>query len=105
MTPGESAGIGAAGIGAARLWLQVNGETMQDGNTNQMIFPIAAIVSYVSQFMLLRAGDVARPREWDSSRKPPRYLKAGDSVRLGILSIPLMSGSWISMSVMSGRCN
>lgn len=77
----------APGIHAARLWLTVNGETMQDGNTNQMIFPVAEIVSYVSQFMLLRAGDVittGTPKGVGLSRKPPRYLKAGDSVRLGI---------------------
>jgi 2,4-didehydro-3-deoxy-L-rhamnonate hydrolase len=77
----------SAGINAARLWLEVNGKTMQDGNTNQMIFPVAEIVSYVSQFMLLRAGDVittGTPKGVGLSRKPPRYLKAGDSVRLGI---------------------
>ena len=74
-------------IGQARLWLDVNDERMQDGNTNQMIFPVADIVSYVSQFMLLRAGDVittGTPKGVGLSRKPPRYLKAGDRVRLGI---------------------
>ena len=82
VTPEES-----ARIGAARLWLEVNGEIMQDGNTDQMIFSSAAIVSYVSQFMLLKAGDVlttGTPKGVGLSRKPPRYLKAGDSVRLGI---------------------
>ena len=77
----------APDIHAARLWLTVNGETMQDGNTNQMIFPVAEIVSYVSQYMLLRAGDVittGTPKGVGLSRKPPRYLKAGDSVHLGI---------------------
>jgi 2,4-didehydro-3-deoxy-L-rhamnonate hydrolase len=74
-------------INQARLWLDVNDERMQDGNTNQMIFPVADIVSYVSQFMLLRAGDVittGTPKGVGLSRKPPRYLKAGDRVRLGI---------------------
>jgi len=82
VTPQDS-----AGINAARLWLEVNGKTMQDGNTNQMIFPVAEIVSYVSQFMLLRAGDVittGTPKGVGLSRKPPRYLTEGDSVRLGI---------------------
>ena len=76
-----------AGIKAARLWLEVNGTVMQDGNTNQMIFPMAEIVSYVSQFMLLRAGDVittGTPKGVGLSRKPARYLKVGDTVRLGI---------------------
>jgi len=45
-------------IHEARLCLDINDERMQDGNTNQMIFSVAQIVSYVSQFMLLRAGDV-----------------------------------------------
>lgn len=82
VTPPDS-----AGISAACLWLDVNGQTMQDGNTNQMIFPVADIVSYVSQFMLLRAGDVittGTPKGVGLSRKPPQYLKAGDSVQLGI---------------------
>jgi len=77
----------AAGVNEARLWLDVNEERMQDGNTNQMIFSVAEIVSYVSQFMLLRAGDVittGTPKGVGLSRIPPRYLKAGDSVRLGI---------------------
>jgi len=68
----------APGVNAARLWLEVNDEKMQDGNTDQMIFPIADIVSYVSQFMLLRAGDVittGTPKGVGLSRKPPRYLK------------------------------
>jgi len=74
-------------INQARLWLDVNDERMQDGSTNQMIFPAADIVSYVSQFMLLRAGDVittGTPKGVGLSRKPPRYLKVGDRVRLGI---------------------
>jgi 2,4-diketo-3-deoxy-L-fuconate hydrolase len=82
VTPQDS-----SGINAARLWLEVNGKSMQDGNTNQMIFPVAEIVSYVSQFMLLRAGDVittGTPKGVGLSRKPPRYLNTGDSVRLGI---------------------
>ena len=77
----------SAGINAARLWLDVNGQTMQDGNTSQMIFPVAEIVSYVSQFMLLRAGDVittGTPKGVGLSRKPPLFLKAGDKIRLGI---------------------
>jgi 2,4-diketo-3-deoxy-L-fuconate hydrolase len=82
VTPQDS-----TGINAARLWLDVNGQTMQDGNTSQMIFPVAEIVSYVSQFMLLQAGDVittGTPKGVGLSRKPPQYLKAGDSIRLGI---------------------
>ena len=69
------------------MYLDVNDQRMQDGNTNQMIFTVARIVSYVSQFMLLRAGDVittGTPEGVGLSRKPPRYLQAGDRVRLSI---------------------
>jgi 2,4-didehydro-3-deoxy-L-rhamnonate hydrolase len=74
-------------IHEAWMCLDVNEERMQDGNTDQMIFTVAQIVSYVSQFMLLRAGDVittGTPKGVGLSRKPPRYLKAGDRVRLSI---------------------
>jgi 2,4-didehydro-3-deoxy-L-rhamnonate hydrolase len=74
-------------IDQARMYLDVNDQRMQDGNTNQMIFTVARIVSYVSQFMLLRAGDVitsGTPKGVGLSRKPPRYLQAGDRVRLSI---------------------
>ncbi|MEA3106255.1 MAG: hypothetical protein QOI88_860 [Gammaproteobacteria bacterium] len=77
----------AVNVEAARLWLDINAERMQDGNTNQMIFSVAEIISYVSQFMLLRAGDVittGTPKGVGLSRNPPRYLKAGDSVRVSI---------------------
>jgi len=77
-------------VNEARLWLDVNGERMQDGNTNQMIFSVSDIVSYVSQFMLLRAGDVittGTPKGVGLSRNPPHYLKAGDSVRLSVAGL------------------
>ncbi len=67
------------------LWLDVNGERMQDSNTDQMIFPCTEIVSYVSRFMTLLPGDLI------VTGTPPgvgmgrgRFLKVGDEVRLGV---------------------
>ncbi len=72
---------------ALDLWLEVNGEPMQRGNTRNMIFGVAYLVAYVSQFMTLMPGDVittGTPAGVGMGRKPPRYLKAGDEVRLGV---------------------
>lgn len=71
-----------------RLWLTVNGKTMQDGNTKNLIFNIPYIVSYLSQFMSLLPGDIittGTPAGVGLGQKPdPVYLKAGDVVELGI---------------------
>jgi 2,4-didehydro-3-deoxy-L-rhamnonate hydrolase len=69
------------------MWLDVNGERMQKGSTTTMIFNVAKIVSYVSHFMILEPGDVittGTPPGVGMGQKPPRYLKAGDVVSLGI---------------------
>jgi SAM-dependent methyltransferase len=65
------------------LWLKLNGELLQDSNTDDMIFDIPLIVSYLSQFMTLLPGDVistGTPAGVGLGFKPPRYLKAGDVV-------------------------
>jgi 2-keto-4-pentenoate hydratase/2-oxohepta-3-ene-1,7-dioic acid hydratase in catechol pathway len=72
---------------ALPLWLEVNGERVQDSNTSDMIFPVAEIVSYMSRFMALRPGDViatGTPEGVGMGHRPPRYLKPGDEIRLGI---------------------
>ncbi|MDW9698810.1 2-hydroxyhepta-2,4-diene-1,7-dioate isomerase [Sinorhizobium meliloti] len=69
------------------MWLKVNGETMQDGSTKTMVYGAAYLVSYLSQFMSLRPGDIistGTPPGVGMGMKPPRYLKAGDVVELGI---------------------
>ncbi|MDE2450890.1 MAG: fumarylacetoacetate hydrolase family protein, partial [Gammaproteobacteria bacterium] len=70
------------------MWLDVNGERMQTGNTRTMIFSVARIVSYVSHFMTLEPGDIittGTPPGVGMGRKPqPLYLAAGDTMRLGI---------------------
>jgi 2,4-didehydro-3-deoxy-L-rhamnonate hydrolase len=70
-----------------RLWLSVNGEMLQDSNTDDMVFKVPHLVSYVSQFMTLLPGDIistGTPFGVGLGFQPPRYLKAGDVVRLGI---------------------
>jgi 2,4-didehydro-3-deoxy-L-rhamnonate hydrolase len=70
------------------MWLTVNGEKRQNGNTRTMIFNVAKLVSYCSEFMTLQPGDVittGTPPGVGLGMKPtPQYLKAGDVVRLGI---------------------
>lgn len=72
---------------ALSMWLDVNGERQQDGNTNTMVYGVAFIVSYLSQFMTLHPGDIittGTPPGVGMGQKPPRYLKPGDVVSLGI---------------------
>lgn len=72
---------------ALRLWLEVDGRRYQDGNTRNMIFSVAQIVSYVSQFCTLEPGDListGTPAGVGLGQKPPVYLRAGQVVRLGI---------------------
>ncbi|UXX79862.1 fumarylacetoacetate hydrolase family protein [Reichenbachiella carrageenanivorans] len=69
------------------LWLTVNGKKVQDGNTNDFIFNVQHVISYLSQFMSLMPGDVistGTPEGVGFGFKPPVYLKGGDVVELGI---------------------
>lgn len=69
------------------LWLEVNGRRVQSGNTRTMIFGIAKIVSYLSRFMTLMPGDVittGTPPGVGMGMKPPRFLKPGDTLALGV---------------------
>ena len=74
-----------------QMWLTVNGKKRQDGNTKTMIFGVKTIVAYVSQFMTLQPGDVittGTPPGVASGMKPkPIYLKAGDTMQLGIAGL------------------
>ncbi|TNM63945.1 fumarylacetoacetate hydrolase family protein [Aliirhizobium smilacinae] len=69
------------------MWLTVNGEKMQDGSSKTMVYGVSFLVSYLSQFMSLHPGDVistGTPPGVGMGLKPPRYLKPGDVVELGI---------------------
>lgn len=76
--------------GNLAMWLEVNGTRYQDGNTTNMIFDCATIVSYVSQFMSLQPGDVistGTPAGVGLGLKPPRFLVPGDVIELGIAKL------------------
>lgn len=69
------------------MWLKVNGETMQNGSTRTMVYGVAYLVSYLSQFMSLLPGDIistGTPPGVGMGMKPQRFLKPGDVVELGI---------------------
>ena len=69
------------------LWLDLNGHRMQNGNTRTMIFSVAKVVSYVSQFMTLMPGDLittGTPPGVGMGMKPPVFLKKGDVLTLGV---------------------
>jgi len=69
------------------MWLTVNGKTYQNGSTRTMVYGVAHLVSYLSQFMTLHPGDVistGTPPGVGLGQKPPHYLKAGDVVELGV---------------------
>jgi 2-keto-4-pentenoate hydratase/2-oxohepta-3-ene-1,7-dioic acid hydratase in catechol pathway len=83
-----------------RIRLRLNGQTMQDSNTKQMIFPVGRVLSYLSQVFTLQPGDLiftGTPPGVGFARKPPVYLKPGDVVeveieRLGVLRNPVVQG-------------
>jgi 2,4-didehydro-3-deoxy-L-rhamnonate hydrolase len=69
------------------LWLELNGKRVQDGNTKTMVFTVAHIVAYVSQFFTLLPGDIittGTPPGVGMGMKPQRFLKPGDKMRIGI---------------------
>ena len=70
-----------------KMWLKVNGELRQDNNTDDMIFEVPFLISYISQFMTLLPGDVistGTPSGVGHGFHPPIYLKSGDVIELGI---------------------
>ncbi|MCU0975564.1 MAG: fumarylacetoacetate hydrolase family protein [Steroidobacteraceae bacterium] len=73
--------------GELRLWLDVNGQRMQDGSTRFMVFDVPYLVHYISQFMTLEPGDListGTPPGVGLGMNPQRWLAAGDIVELGI---------------------
>ncbi len=75
---------------ALDLWLKVNGEKLQDSNTNDMAYGVQHIVHYLSQFMTLLPGDVistGTPSGVGLGLNPPRFLQPGDTVELGITGL------------------
>lgn len=69
------------------VWSEVNGDMRQQGNTDQMVFGVAHIISHLSQFMTLEPGDLiftGTPEGVGDGMRPPQYLQPGDVVRIGI---------------------
>jgi len=74
-----------------RCWL--NGELVQQGNTRDMIFPVAALIAWLSRYMALQPGDViatGTPAGSGHFRDPPRYLRAGDRLRLEVEKVGVL---------------
>jgi 2,4-diketo-3-deoxy-L-fuconate hydrolase len=70
-----------------RMWLEVDGHRYQDGSTATMVYRVPFLVSYLSQFMSLKPGDIistGTPPGVGMGLKPPKYLEAGQTIRLGI---------------------
>ena len=70
-----------------KMWLNVNGESRQDGTTADLIFKVPFLISYISQFMTLLPGDIistGTPAGVGAGMKPPQFLKPGDRIELGI---------------------
>jgi 2-keto-4-pentenoate hydratase/2-oxohepta-3-ene-1,7-dioic acid hydratase in catechol pathway len=69
------------------MWLELNGKKVQNGSTKTMIFGVAHLIAYISKFMQLDPGDVittGTPPGVGLGMKPPKFLKAGDTMRVGI---------------------
>ena len=72
------------------LWLKVNGETMQNSNTSDLVFGVPHLVSYISHFMTLLPGDIistGTPAGVGLGLNPPRYLKPGDDMELSVTGL------------------
>ena len=83
------------------MWLDVNGQRMQKGSTRTMIFGVAHLVHYVSQFMALVPGDIittGTPPGVGMGMKPPTYLKPGDNVSLGVAGLGQQSQKVVAWS-------
>lgn len=89
-----------------KLWLKVNGELKQNGNSSNLIFNVPFLVSYLSQFMSLLPGDIistGTPAGVGLGFNPPQYLKEGDVVELGIDGLGSSKQVAISYETFSGR--
>jgi 2-keto-4-pentenoate hydratase/2-oxohepta-3-ene-1,7-dioic acid hydratase in catechol pathway len=85
---------------ALKITTRVNGEVMQSASTSEMIFPIADIISYISQTMTLMPGDViltGTPEGVGMGRTPQKFLKGGDVVSVAISGIGELSNSVVEI--------
>ena len=88
------------------LWLDRNGQRLQTGNTRTMVFGVAKLISYVSQFMTLQPGDVlttGTPPGVGMGQKPPTYLRAGDVLTLGVDGLGQQQQRVISFGLLGNK--
>jgi 2-keto-4-pentenoate hydratase/2-oxohepta-3-ene-1,7-dioic acid hydratase in catechol pathway len=84
-----------------KMWLKVNGQTKQDGNTSNLIFKVPFIIHYLSQFMTLLPGDIistGTPAGVGLGFKPAQYIKPGDVIELGIEGLGSSSQTAVAFS-------
>jgi 2-keto-4-pentenoate hydratase/2-oxohepta-3-ene-1,7-dioic acid hydratase in catechol pathway len=84
------------------VWLEVDGRTFQKGNTRLMIFGIAQLVAYISQFMSLRSGGIistGTPPGVGLGQKPPLYLEVRQTMRLGISGLGIQDQRTVSATI------
>ena len=77
-------------VNSLRIWFDLNGEVLQDSNTNQLVFDVPTLVQYLSEVMTLEPGDIVStgtPPGVGMARKPPIFLKPGDVCTVGIEKI------------------
>ncbi len=87
--------------GNLKIALRLNGQTMQDSSTQQLIFPIEALVAYISQVCTLTPGDViftGTPPGVGGARKPPVFLKPGDIVEVEIEKLGVLKNRCVASS-------
>ena len=83
-----------------KMWLEVNGKTMQNGSTNTMVYGVNFLVSYLSQFMSLQPGDIistGTPPGVGMGMKPQQFLKAGDTMKLSIENLGEQNSNVIAL--------
>ncbi len=91
----------AGDVENASIWLELNGERVQDGNTNTMVYKVPFLVHYISQFMSLQPGDIistGTPPGVGLGMNPPQFLKEGDVMRLGIDNLGVQQQSVVRYS-------
>lgn len=86
----------ADGVGDLRIAARLNGETLQDGSTREMIFPVPELIEILSAVMTLQPGDViatGTPAGVGFARTPPRFMQAGDLIEIEIEGIGILANT------------
>ncbi len=100
MSPVTTADVVGDPAKGLRLTTRVNGDLMQDANTKQLIFPVGVLIEYISQLMTLNPGDLiatGTPSGIGAARRPPVFLKAGDTVEVEIESVGKVTNSLVAL--------